>query len=98
MAAFWKTTCQSLLKQAGVYERIKGSCLYDAYWTIADPQIVEQRKQELAFYRKTLVGFHRNDLIFDIGANLPRGLPFTPPAAELNTPKILNGSSWECPV
>jgi FkbM family methyltransferase len=69
MAAFWKATCQSLLKRAGLYERLKGSCLYDAYWRIADPRIVEQRKQELAFFRKTLVGFRKNDLIFDIGAN-----------------------------
>ena len=69
MAAFWKATCQSLLKRAGVYERIKGSCLYDAYWRIADPGTGERRKQELAFFRETLVGFRRNDLIFDIGAN-----------------------------
>jgi len=69
VAAFWKATCQSLLKRAGVYERIKGSCLYDAYWRIADPGTGERRKQELAFFRKTLVGFRRNDLIFDIGAN-----------------------------
>ena len=69
MAALWKATCQSLLKQAGLYERIKGSCLYDTYWRVADPRIVEQRKQELAFFRKTLVGFRKNDLIFDIGAN-----------------------------
>jgi FkbM family methyltransferase len=69
VAAFWKATCQSLLKQAGVYERIKSSCLYDAYWRVADPQIVEQRKQALAFFRKTLVGFRKNDLIYDIGAN-----------------------------
>jgi FkbM family methyltransferase len=65
----WKATCQSLLKQAGLYERIKGSWLYSAYWRIADPRLVEQRKQELAFFRKTLVGFRKNDLIFDIGAN-----------------------------
>ena len=69
MAPPWKTTCQSLLKRVGLYERIKGSWLYDAYWRIADPRLVEQRKQELAFFRKTLVGFRRNDLIFDIGAN-----------------------------
>jgi len=65
----WKATCQSLLKQAGLYERIKGSWLYAAYWRIADPRLVEQSKQELAFFRKTLVGFRKNDLIFDIGAN-----------------------------
>jgi FkbM family methyltransferase len=65
----WKATCQSLLKQAGLYERIKGSWLYTAYWRIADRRLVEQRRQELDFFRKTLVGFRRNYLIFDIGAN-----------------------------
>jgi FkbM family methyltransferase len=69
MVPLWKARCQSVLKQAGVYERMKGSWLYDAYWRIADPRLVEQRRQELDFYRKTLVGFRKNDLIFDIGAN-----------------------------
>jgi FkbM family methyltransferase len=69
VTTLWKATCQSLLKQVGLYERIKGSWLYDAYWRIADRRLVEQRKQEFDFFRKTLVGFRRNDLIFDIGAN-----------------------------
>jgi FkbM family methyltransferase len=64
-----KASCQSLLKQAGLYERIRDSWLYTAYWRIADRRVVEQRRQELDFYRKTLVGFRKNDLIFDIGAN-----------------------------
>ena len=50
-----------------MYERIKGSWLYDAYWTIADRRLVEQRRKECDFLRKTLVGFRKNDLIFDIG-------------------------------
>lgn len=37
-----------------------------------DRRIFKQHKQELDFFRKTLVGFRRHDLIFDIGAN--RGL------------------------
>ena len=69
MAAYLKSTCQSLLKCAGVYERIKGSWLYDAYWRIVDRRWVDQRKREIDFYRKTLVGLRPNDLIFDIGAN-----------------------------
>jgi FkbM family methyltransferase len=69
MAPFWKATCQSLLKRAGLYERVKGSWLYDAYWTIADRRLIEQRTQELDFFRKTLVGFRKDALIFDIGAN-----------------------------
>jgi FkbM family methyltransferase len=58
-----------LLRRAGLYERIKGSWLYDAYWRIADRRVVQQHEQELDFFRNTLVGFRRNDLIFDIGAN-----------------------------
>jgi FkbM family methyltransferase len=69
VAPLWKATGQALLKRAGLYERVKGSWLYDAYWRIADPRLVEKRKQELDFFRKTLLGFRRNDLIFDIGAN-----------------------------
>jgi FkbM family methyltransferase len=72
VTAFCKAACQRLLKRAGLYERIKASWLYDAYWRIADRRLVEQHRQELAFFRKTLVGFRRGDLIFDIGAN--RGL------------------------
>jgi FkbM family methyltransferase len=69
VAAFWKASCQSLLKQAGLYERLKASWLYEAYWGVADRGIVEQRRQELDFFRNTLVGLRKNDLIFDIGAN-----------------------------
>jgi FkbM family methyltransferase len=69
MAALWKTTCQFLLKRVRLYERIKGSWLYDAYWRVTDRRLIEQRKQEVDFLRKTLVGFRANDLIFDIGAN-----------------------------
>ena len=69
MTAFCKAACQTLLKRAGLYERVKGSWLYDAYWSIADRRLIEQRKEELDFFRKTLVGFRKNDLIFDIGAN-----------------------------
>jgi FkbM family methyltransferase len=69
MPAFCKTNCQALLRRAGLYERIKGSWLYDAYWRIADRRVVQEHEQELNFFRNTLVGFRRNDLIFDIGAN-----------------------------
>jgi FkbM family methyltransferase len=69
MAPLWKTTCQSLLKRVGLYERVRGSWLYDAYWTVADRSLVEQRRREFVFFRKTLIGFRRNALIFDIGAN-----------------------------
>jgi FkbM family methyltransferase len=69
MATQWKATCQSLLKRVGLYERTKGSWLYNAYWRIADRRRAAEYEKELDFFRETLTGFQKNDLIFDIGAN-----------------------------
>jgi hypothetical protein len=66
----FKSTMQAFLKQAGLYHRAKSSWLYDTYWAIADRRLIDEREQEIRFYRDTLVGFEKNDLIFDIGANL----------------------------
>ncbi len=43
--------------------------MYDAYWWLADRKILEKRNSEVAFYSALLKGFHRGDLVFDIGAN-----------------------------
>jgi FkbM family methyltransferase len=64
-----KEAIQRLLKQAGLYHRVKGSCLYDVYWRLADPRMVESRGREVAFYRQLLQGLRAGDWIFDIGAN-----------------------------
>jgi predicted RNA methylase len=64
-----KRTIQRLLKRAGLYERLKSSVLYDAYWTFADCQVITDRAMEIAFYRKTLEGFPPGALVFDVGAN-----------------------------
>jgi hypothetical protein len=64
-----KRVIQDLLKQLGIYERIKSSCLYELFWKTFNNQIIEQRDQEVEFYRRTLVGFKPGDLIFDVGAN-----------------------------
>ena len=69
MTASLKAAGQALLRRIGLYERIKGSRLYHLYWSVADRSFLEHRARELAFFRKTLVGFKRGDLIFDIGAN-----------------------------
>jgi len=69
MSGSLKSTLQSLLKRVGVYHRLKASCLYDFYWSLADPQFVERTKKELQFYQHTLLGFTKGDIIFDIGAN-----------------------------
>src|SRR5271167_3009199 len=57
------------LGQLGVYERAKASWIYDFYWTLADRRIIDDRRDELNFYRDLLDGFREGDLIFDVGAN-----------------------------
>lgn len=64
-----KKVLQHFLRRAGLYHRIKASCLYDFYWIVADRQLLDCRKREVEFYRNTLEGFQSGDIIFDIGAN-----------------------------
>ncbi len=60
---------QTFLRRIGVYQRIKSSCLYDLYWSIADKRLIDDRDAEIAFYKGTLKGFRKGDVIFDVGAN-----------------------------
>lgn len=69
MAASLKTSAQRVLKRMGLYERIKSSCVYDFYWGVVDRRLLEERSREVDFYRQTLHGLRKGDLIFDIGAN-----------------------------
>ena len=64
-----KEYLRGLLGRAGIYERTKASWIYDAYWTVADKRIIEDRREQTEFYRKLLVGFRKGDLVFDVGAN-----------------------------
>lgn len=65
-----KEPLRRFLRRVGVYERMKASWVYDFYWTVADRRIVDDRREEIDFYRNLLGGFRKGDLIFDIGANL----------------------------
>jgi FkbM family methyltransferase len=65
-----KKAIQSLLKKLGLHERLQSSILYDLYWQIADPRLVELRRAEALFYRRLLSGMHSGQLIFDVGANI----------------------------
>ena len=60
---------QSMLKRAGIYQRLKASCIQDLYWRMADRRWIDARRLEVEFYRKLLSGYQRGDLIFDVGAN-----------------------------
>jgi FkbM family methyltransferase len=65
-----KAGAQQLLRRLGIYHRLKSSYLYDLYWGIADRKLIENRRKEVDFYRRTLDGFKAGDLIFDVGANI----------------------------
>ena len=65
-----KPRLQTILKQAGLHERLRSSFAYDLYWKIADPRRIDRRNKEVGFYRSLLAGFGKGDLIFDIGANV----------------------------
>lgn len=64
-----KDSLQWLLRRVGVYERTKASWIYDFYWSLSDRRIIEDRREEIDFYRNLLGGFRKGDLIFDVGAN-----------------------------
>jgi len=58
-----------MFKRFGLYERARGSWIYDLYWSLADRRIIEDRRREVNFYRNLLDGFRKGDVIFDVGAN-----------------------------
>jgi FkbM family methyltransferase len=60
---------QRSLQRLGVYERAKASWIYDVYWATVNKEIIDNRRNEIAFYRFLLQGFRKGDLVFDIGAN-----------------------------
>lgn len=64
-----KERVQGLLRRIGLYRRVKLSLLYDLYWRITDRKQIDDRNAETEFYRKTLIGLKKKDLVFDIGAN-----------------------------
>jgi FkbM family methyltransferase len=64
-----KSHVQTLLRNIGLYDRVKASRLYDVYWMLADRRVIDGRRAEVEFYRRHLRGFRPGDLFFDIGAN-----------------------------
>lgn len=68
-ATVLKKSAQTFLRRVGIYERLKSSFVYDFYWAFANQQILEERAKEIEFYKRTLQGFRKGNLIFDIGAN-----------------------------
>src|ERR1041385_2238036 len=69
MTAPIKSRLQHALRRLRIYHRLKRSLVYDAYWSVARPALLQSRRREVEFYRRTLVGFPAKGLVFDIGAN-----------------------------
>ncbi|MGB8474156.1 MAG: hypothetical protein WCE61_08740 [Candidatus Acidiferrum sp.] len=64
-----KRSAQLFLERVGLYQRLKASRVYDFYWSLVDPHWLTDRDKEVDFYRTTLTGFQKGNVIFDIGAN-----------------------------
>ena len=60
----------SILKQSGIYHRLRAAFVYDLYLILRNGKLLKARDREAAFYRAVLNGFKPGDLIFDIGANI----------------------------
>jgi FkbM family methyltransferase len=57
-------------RSSSFYSRLRNSWVQDAYWRMADRQIIDRRAKQVEFYRDLLKGFRDGDLIFDVGANV----------------------------
>lgn len=64
------TRIVSSLKHTTLYARLKNSCVQDLWWGFRKPELVKAGRKQVDFYRDLLRGFHKGDLIFDIGANV----------------------------
>jgi FkbM family methyltransferase len=64
-----KQCVQGFLRKVGLYQRLKSSCVYDVYWTLANHRLLDDRAKEVEFYKTTLQGFRKGEVIFDVGAN-----------------------------
>jgi FkbM family methyltransferase len=61
---------RNLIRRAGIYQRVRVSWLYALYWTFANKRVIDDRREEIRFYKVLLEGFCDRDLIFDLGANI----------------------------
>jgi FkbM family methyltransferase len=57
-------------RYSSLRHRLQSSFVRRIYWAVAKRETLVARRQEEDFYRKLLVGLKRDDLIFDIGANM----------------------------
>jgi FkbM family methyltransferase len=66
---FLKRKTQTILKRAGLYQRLRTSSIHDLYRKVADKSWILARDRQMDFYRRLLPELRHGDLIFDVGAN-----------------------------
>ena len=66
---FLKRQTQTILKRAGLYQRLRTSTIHDLYRRVADKSWILARDRQMDFYRRLLPELRHGDLIFDVGAN-----------------------------
>jgi FkbM family methyltransferase len=66
---FLKRQAQTILKDIGLYHRLRTSSIHDFYRRCADKNWMLARNKHLEFYRRLLPELRRGDLVFDVGAN-----------------------------
>jgi FkbM family methyltransferase len=66
---FLKRKTLTILKHAGLYERLRTSSIHDLYRRVADKGWILARDRQMDFYRRLLPELRHGDLIFDVGAN-----------------------------
>lgn len=69
MKSAFTSYARAVLQRFGLYDRVKGSIVYDLFWNLADRRVLDSRIAEVAFYQTVLSGLRPGDVIFDVGAN-----------------------------
>ncbi len=64
-----KNQIQAPQRLTGFRQRLKVSWISDAFGTLNDRRVIDQRRRQVEFYRGLLEGLQPKDLIFDVGAN-----------------------------
>lgn len=65
-----ETLKSTVRRHSSFRHRLQSSFFRRIYWAIAKRETLVLRQREEDFYRKLLAGLRRDDLIFDIGANM----------------------------
>ena len=61
---------RSLLKEAGIYYRLRNSLLCEGYWRATHSELLERRRKAIDFYLSVLNGFRPGHVVMDVGANV----------------------------